>query len=164
MAFLLKLTRTWGTCFACTALGTISGNGQGLPSILAASKDACRQGKLCCRDCCPPDVQTFPGRRCVSPDAPTNPVLYWLGRFDPAATEFLLEGSKGPIRLDLGDVLYAPNIQTDALVSTVSHSRDCFYVQRVCGFQSLLYASNIQTDALVRPTLQSATDCHFGSY
>lgn len=57
-------------------------------------------------------------RSCVSPDAPKNPVLYFLGRFDPAETKFILEGAKGPIRLDLGDILYAPNIQTDAVVGT----------------------------------------------
>lgn len=56
--------------------------------------------------------------RCVSPDAPTNPVLYYLGRYDPAETEFILDGAKGPIRLDLGDILYAPNIQTDAEVGS----------------------------------------------
>ena len=54
--------------------------------------------------------------RCVSPDAPTNPVVYWLGLFDTAQTEFLINKSKGPYRLDLGDVMYAPNIQTDKLV------------------------------------------------
>ena len=50
---------------------------------------------------------------CVSPDAPTNPVLYWLGDFDAHSTRFLLEKAKGPIRLDLGDVLYAPNLMVD---------------------------------------------------
>jgi hypothetical protein len=59
---------------------------------------------------------------CISPDAPTNPVLYYLGRFDPAETKFNLEGSKGPIRLDLGDILYAPNIQTDAEVCISDHA------------------------------------------
>ena len=53
---------------------------------------------------------------CVSPDAPTNPVLYWLGTFDAATTEFLLKGAKGPLRLDLGDILYAPNLLIDAQV------------------------------------------------
>ena len=52
---------------------------------------------------------------CVSPDAPTNPVLYWTGSFDAAATRFRLEEASGPHRLDLGDVLYAPNLMTDAL-------------------------------------------------
>lgn len=62
---------------------------------------------------------------CISPDAPTNPVLYYLGRFDPAETKFILEGSKGPIRLDLGDILYAPNIQTDAEVRASSIATCC---------------------------------------
>ena len=52
---------------------------------------------------------------CVSPDAPTNPVLYWTGSFDAAATRFRLEEASGPHRLDLGDVLYAPNLMTDRL-------------------------------------------------
>ncbi|KAK9810230.1 hypothetical protein WJX72_007025 [[Myrmecia] bisecta] len=50
---------------------------------------------------------------CVSPDAPTNPVLYWLGNYDEENTKFLLEDAKGPLRLDLGDVLYAPNLLID---------------------------------------------------
>ncbi|KAK9916361.1 hypothetical protein WJX75_001798 [Coccomyxa subellipsoidea] len=50
---------------------------------------------------------------CVSPDAPTNPVLYWLGNFDAQNTRFLLEGAMGPLRLDLGDTLYAPNLLED---------------------------------------------------
>ena len=51
---------------------------------------------------------------CVSPDAPTNPVLYWTGPFDPSSTRFGLEEASGPHRLDLGDVLYAPNLMSDA--------------------------------------------------
>ena len=31
--------------------------------------------------------------------------------------KFNLEDAKGPFRLDLGDILYAPNISTDAEVS-----------------------------------------------
>ena len=50
---------------------------------------------------------------CVSPDAPTNPVLFWLGNFDAVNTRFLLEGATGPHRLDLGDTLYAPNLLED---------------------------------------------------
>ncbi|KAK9813362.1 hypothetical protein WJX73_002296 [Symbiochloris irregularis] len=51
---------------------------------------------------------------CISPDAPTNPVLYWLGNMSANPTRFLLEGAKGPLHLDLGDVLYAPNLMIDA--------------------------------------------------
>lgn len=54
---------------------------------------------------------------CVSPDAPTNPVLYWLGNFDAVNTRFLLESATGPHRLDLGDTLYAPNLLEDHQVS-----------------------------------------------
>jgi hypothetical protein len=50
----------------------------------------------------------------VSPDAPTNPVLYWMGHVDDIdMPRFELEGAKGPYRLDLGDVLYAPNVCQD---------------------------------------------------
>lgn len=50
----------------------------------------------------------------VSPDAPTNPVLYWMGHVDDSQMpRFELEGAKGPYRLDLGDVLYAPNVCQD---------------------------------------------------
>jgi beta-fructofuranosidase len=38
-------------------------------------------------------------------------VLYWLGSY--AAGRFDLASAAGPFRLDLGDVLYAPNILTD---------------------------------------------------
>lgn len=54
---------------------------------------------------------------CISPDAPTNPVLYWLGNMSSNPTRFLLEGAKGPLHLDLGDVLYAPNLMIDSEVS-----------------------------------------------
>lgn len=54
---------------------------------------------------------------CVSPDAPTNPVLYWLGNFDHKSTRFILDKAKGPIQLDLGDILYAPNLMVDDKVS-----------------------------------------------
>ncbi|KAL4855527.1 Acid beta-fructofuranosidase 4 [Chlorella vulgaris] len=50
----------------------------------------------------------------VSPDAPTNPVLYWMGHVpDTEKACFELDGAKGPFRLDLGDVLYAPNVCQD---------------------------------------------------
>jgi hypothetical protein len=54
---------------------------------------------------------------CISPDAPTNPVLYWLGNMDHEKTRFMLDSAKGPLRLDLGDVLYAPNILEDPQVA-----------------------------------------------
>jgi hypothetical protein len=47
----------------------------------------------------------------VSPDACSNPVLYWLGCY--AGGRFDLASAAGPFRLDLGDVLYAPNIMAD---------------------------------------------------
>lgn len=53
---------------------------------------------------------------CISPDAPINPVLYWLGAFDEQNTKFILEGAKGPLKLDLGDILYAPNLMIDGQV------------------------------------------------
>lgn len=53
---------------------------------------------------------------CISPDAPINPVLYWLGAFDQQNTKFILEGAKGPLKLDLGDILYAPNLMIDGQV------------------------------------------------
>ncbi len=56
---------------------------------------------------------------CISPDAPTNPVLFWLGHFDAVKTRFLLEGAKGPLRLDLGDTLYAPNLMEDHQVGGI---------------------------------------------
>lgn len=59
---------------------------------------------------------TYTHLLCISPDAPTNPVLYWLGNFNAVSTRFLLEGAKGPLRLDLGDTLYAPNLMEDVQV------------------------------------------------
>ena len=49
---------------------------------------------------------------CISPDAPTNPVLYYLGPY--VGGRFLLDEASGPHRLDLGDTLYAPNTFVDA--------------------------------------------------
>lgn len=64
---------------------------------------------------------------CVSPDAPTNPVLYWLGGYDTQRTEFLLNGAKGPLRLDLGDILYAPNLLVDAQVNLEPTPNPCLH-------------------------------------
>ena len=61
----------------------------------------------------PARAQPYTHLLCISPDAPTNPVLYWLGNMAPQGTRFLLDGAKGPLHLDLGDVLYAPNIMVD---------------------------------------------------
>ena len=60
---------------------------------------------------------------CISPDAPTNPVLYWLGAFDHQNTKFILDGAKGPLKLDLGDILYAPNLMIDGKVSAALNTR-----------------------------------------
>jgi len=50
---------------------------------------------------------------CVSPDAPGNPTLYYIGAFDHKTTRFDMESASGPFQLDLGDVLYAPNACVD---------------------------------------------------
>ena len=49
---------------------------------------------------------------CVSPDRPTNRVIYWVGPY--AASRFALAKAHGPHTLDAGDVAYAPNILRDA--------------------------------------------------
>jgi sucrose-6-phosphate hydrolase SacC (GH32 family) len=57
---------------------------------------------------------------CVSPDRPTNRVLYWTGMFERCAGDddvtatFDLAGACGPHALDGGDVLYAPTVLADA--------------------------------------------------
>ena len=71
----------------------------------------------------PPDTfeETFERKQwylfTVSPDAPTNPVLYWTGQVSCEDTDscpkFQMDTAKGPFRLDLGDVLYAPNVCQD---------------------------------------------------
>lgn len=66
---------------------------------------------------------------CISPDAPTNPVLYWLGNMSANPTRFHLEGAKGPLHLDLGDVLYAPNLMIDSEVHLTSRP---VLAQRLC--------------------------------
>jgi beta-fructofuranosidase len=62
----------------------------------------------------PPVDEGYAHFYCVSPDAPTNPVMYWLGHFDPVTIKFRLDRAVGPYRLDLGDTVYAPNILEDA--------------------------------------------------
>lgn len=52
---------------------------------------------------------------CVSPDYCVNIPLVWLG--DYAAGKFDLAAADGPHPLDLGDILYAPNLLTDKHVS-----------------------------------------------
>ena len=77
----------------------------------------------------PPEVQKFKPTDwhlfTVSPDAPTNPVLYWVGRMkdrcqgpqvmdtSSACPRFDLDNARGPFKLDLGDILYAPNVCQD---------------------------------------------------
>jgi beta-fructofuranosidase len=51
----------------------------------------------------------------VSPDYCVNMVQYWLG--DYAEGRFDLQAADGPFLLDLGDVMYAPNLLTDKHVS-----------------------------------------------
>lgn len=36
---------------------------------------------------------------CVSPDAPVNPVLYWVGSYDAERVKFDLENARGPFKL-----------------------------------------------------------------
>ena len=45
---------------------------------------------------------------CVSPDRPTNRVMYWTGDFD--GQTFNLPSAAGPFSVDCGDVLYAPSV------------------------------------------------------
>jgi len=42
------------------------------------------------------------------------PSIYWLGRYE--AGRFDLEAADGPHCLDLGDILYAPNLLKDTQV------------------------------------------------
>ena len=76
----------------------------------------------------PPKQQPYTHLLCISPDAPTNPVLYWLGNMAPEGTRFLLDRAKGPLHLDLGDVLYAPNIMVDHKVAAPL----CLWLLRPC--------------------------------
>ena len=62
---------------------------------------------------------------CISPDAPTNPVLYWLGAYDSQKTRFIMEGAKGPLKLDLGDIMYAPNLMIDGQVGAATPCLAC---------------------------------------
>jgi len=48
---------------------------------------------------------------CVSPDRPTNRVIYWVGTF--SGTRFHLRTASGPHALDGGDVMYAPSVMCD---------------------------------------------------
>lgn len=48
---------------------------------------------------------------CISPDAKENRVVYWLGDYRDG--KFMIEDAKGPFWLDLGNVVYAPNIMQD---------------------------------------------------
>ncbi len=47
----------------------------------------------------------------ISPDACTNASIYWLGHYSEGRYD--IENARGPERLDLGDVLYAPNVFVD---------------------------------------------------
>lgn len=62
----------------------------------------------------------------VSPDYCVNMVQYWLG--DYAAGKFDMEAADGPHKLDLGDIMYAPNVLTDKQVG-----KDTLGVKEVSG-------------------------------
>ena len=85
-----------------------------------AAEAHARQRRVSCDSARGRAGQQFTHLLCISPDAPTNPVLFWLSTFDAAATRFLLESAKGPLRLDLGDTLYAPNLMLDEQVHGLS--------------------------------------------
>ena len=90
----------------------------------------------------PPAQQQQPPKRhthflCISPDAPINPVLYWLGAYDQQNTKFILEGAKGPLKLDLGDTLYAPNLMIDGQVR-LAHLSFAFGLRLVLAFLTSL--------------------------
>ena len=55
-----------------------------------------------------------PPTHCFSVSAGVCPAIYWLGCYGDG--RFDLESADGPLALDLGDVLYAPNLLTDAQV------------------------------------------------
>lgn len=93
----------------------------------------------------PPDIQPL-HLFCVSPDAPTNPVLYWTGSYDAGAARFLLDGADGPHRLDLGDVLYAPNLLVDAAGRTVLYG---WLQERRGGVGSYDYAGCLSVPRLL---------------
>ena len=51
---------------------------------------------------------------CITSDAPSNAVLYWMGSYDPETVTFRLAEAVGTFRLDMGDTIYAPNLQEHA--------------------------------------------------
>lgn len=57
------------------------------------------------------DIEVKKYLLCISPDAPENPVICWLGSYTNG--RFDIDDAEGPFRLDLGDVLYAPNVTRD---------------------------------------------------
>jgi hypothetical protein len=64
----------------------------------------------------PPPDDPYSHFYCISPDAPTNAVLFWMGSYDNEAIKFRLSEAVGPYRLDMGDTIYAPNIFEDSQV------------------------------------------------
>jgi hypothetical protein len=74
---------------------------------------------------------------CVSPDRPTNRVIYWVGPY--AASRFDLARAHGPHTLDGGDVAYAPNV--------LREGRDCGGSGSGGGGRALLFAWLQERDA-----------------
>lgn len=88
----------WGHMWECPILLELPVDGQ--------DDEACREGRqegVKGQD--EPPVHML----CISPDAPTNPVYYFLGQRGKASLTFDLDGATGPLLLDLGDTAYAPN-------------------------------------------------------
>lgn len=64
----------------------------------------------------------------VSPDYCVNMIQYYLGNY--ADGRFDLDGADGPFPLDLGDIMYAPNMLTDKHVSLVKAAACRFCCQQ----------------------------------
>jgi hypothetical protein len=68
----------------------------------------------------PQQQQMLAPTHLFSVSAGVCPAIYWLGRYTEG--RFDLYAADGPHALDLGDVLYAPNLLEDA---QVGQSRSC---------------------------------------
>lgn len=114
-----------------SALGGLS---KQLSGLSMPSRDADNASSSSQQPPAPQQLRPHTHFLCISPDAPTNPVLYWLGAYDTQSTRFIMDGAKGPLKLDLGDVLYAPNLMRDGQVSTWNCTISARHLHRLAFF------------------------------
>lgn len=86
-------------------------------------------------------------------------IQYWLG--DYAEGKFDLQGADGPFPLDLGDIMYAPNVLTDKHVSAHEDKGTVVVYSVLSPVLAAFSLFDVDCGGLVNRPLCSHLCCHF---